>query len=86
MLSKTLIKELSKIQTPEQLTEVYNFGKDVLDALAKASFKAGDGVFVVQKTKKTFGTIIEIKQKKAIVKLPKGSYRVPLSMLEEANI
>ena len=49
MLSKTLIKELSKIQTPEQLAEVYNFGKDILDALAKASFKEGDGVFVVQK-------------------------------------
>ena len=47
MLSKTLIKELSKIQTPEQLAEVYNFGKDILDALAKASFKEGDGVFVV---------------------------------------
>ena len=86
MLSKTLIKELSKIQTPEQLAEVYNFGKDILDALAKASFKEGDGVFVVQKTKKTFGTIIEIKQKKAVVQMRGRHYRVPLSMLEEANI
>ena len=32
-MNKTLIKELSKIKTPEQLQEVYNFGKDVLDAL-----------------------------------------------------
>ena len=86
MLSKTLIKELSKIQTPEQLAEVYNFGKDVLDALAKASFKAGDSVFVVQKTKKTFGTIIEIKQKKAIIQMRGSQYRVPLSMLEKADI
>ena len=86
MLSKTLIKELSKIQTPEQLAEVYHFGKDVLDALAKASFKEGDSVFVVQKTKKTFGTIIEIKQKKAVVQMRGSQYRVPLSMLEKADI
>ena len=86
MLSKTLIKELSKIQTPEQLAEVYHFGKDVLDALAKASFKEGDSVFVVQKTKKTFGTIIEIKQKKAVVQMRGKHYRVPLSMLEVADI
>jgi hypothetical protein len=86
MLSKTLIKELSKIQTPEQLAEVYHFGKDILDALAKASFKEGDSVFVVQKTKKTFGTIIEIKQKKAVVQMRGKAYRVPLSMLEVANI
>ena len=86
MLSKTLIKELSKIQTPEQLAEVYHFGKDILDALAKAIFKEGDGVFVVQKTKKTFGTIIEIKQKKAIIQMRGSQYRVPLSMLEKADI
>ena len=86
MLSKTLIKELSKIQTPEQLAEVYNFGKNILDTLAKASFQEGDGVFVVQKTKKTFGTIIEIKQKKAIIQMRGTQYRVPLSMLEKADI
>jgi hypothetical protein len=86
MLSKTLIKELSKIQTPEQLAEVYNFGKNILDTLAKASFQEGDGVFVVQKTKKTFGTIIEIKQKKAIIQMRGSQYRVPLSMLEKADI
>ena len=86
MLNKTLIKELSKIKTPEQLAEVYNFGKDILDALAKASFTAGDGVFVVQKTKKTYGKIIEIKLKKAVVQMKGQQYRVPLSMLEEADI
>ena len=68
------------------MAEVYNFGKDILDALAKASFKEGDGVFVVQKTKKTFGTIIEIKQKKAVVQMRGRHYRVPLSMLEVADI
>jgi len=43
-------------------------------------------VFVVQKTKKTFGTIIEIKQKKAVVQMRGRHYRVPLSMLEVADI
>ena len=85
-MNKTLIKELSKIKTPEQLNEIYNFGKDVLDALEKSSFKVGDGVFVVQKTNKTFGTILEIKQKKAIIQMRGKQYRVPLSMLEEADI
>ena len=85
-MNQTLIKELSKIKTPEQLNEIYNFGKDVLDALAKSSFKVGAGVFVVQKTKKTFGTILEIKQKKAIIQMRGKQYRVPLSMLEEADI
>ena len=85
-MNKTLIKELSKIKTPEQLAEIYNFGKDILDALAKASFKAGDGVFVVQKTKKTFGTILEIKQKNAIIQMRGKQYRVPFSMLEQADI
>ena len=85
-MNKTLIKELSKIKTPEQLQEVYNFGKGVLDALAKSTFKVGDGVFVVQKTKKTFGTILEIKQKKAIIQMRGKQYRVPFSMLEEADI
>ena len=85
-MNQTLIKELSKIKTPEQLNEIYNFGKDVLDALAKSSFKVGDGVFVVQKTKKTFGTILEIKQKKSIIQMRGKQYRVPLSMLEEADI
>ena len=85
-MNQALIKELSKIKTPEQLQEVIQFGKGVLDALAKSSFKVGDGVFVVQKTKKTFGTILEIKQKKAIIQMRGKSYRVPFSMLEQADI
>ena len=32
-------------------------------------------VFVVQKTKKTFGTILEIKQKKAIIQMRGKQYR-----------
>lgn len=84
MLNKTLKTELSKIQNPEQLAEVYHFMKDVLDSLAKASLKIGDEVLVVQKTKKTPATILEIKQKKAVVEMRGKQYRVPFSMLEVA--
>ena len=80
-MNQTLIKELSKIKTPEQLNEIYNFGKDVLDALAKSSFKVGDGVFVVQ-AQKTFGTILKL-NKETIIQMRGKQYRVPLSMLEE---
>ena len=87
MLSKTLIKELSKIQTPEQLAEVYHFGKDILDTLAKASFQEGDGVFVVQKTKKKLLVqSLRLNKKKAIIQMRGRQYRVPLSMLEKADI
>ena len=44
----------------------------------------GMEVYVVQKTKKTLGTVTKINRTKAVVELPNGSYRVPLSMLEVA--
>jgi len=49
---------------------------------AKTSISIGDKVYVVQKTKKTLGTVTKINIKKAIVQLPQGSYNVPLSMIE----
>ena len=50
----------------------------------KATIKVGDQVYVVQKTKKTLGTVIAAKVKKALINLPKGRYNVPLSMIEAA--
>ena len=51
---------------------------------AKASINVGDQVYVVQKTKRTLGTVEKVNIKKAIVNLPEGRYNVPLSMLEVA--
>ncbi len=52
---------------------------------AKASISVGDRVFVVQKTKKTLGTVEKVNIKKAIVEIDgKGRYNVPLAMLEVA--
>ena len=52
---------------------------------AKATIEAGSRVYVVQKTKRTLGTVEKVNIKKAIVEIDgKGRYNVPLSMLEVA--
>ncbi len=84
MLSKTLIKELSKLSSVSELNEVISFSRSVVEGKTKATLSVGQKVYVVQKTKKTLGTITKIAIKKAVVELPQGSYRVPLSMLEVA--
>jgi len=48
-------------------------------------FKPGTKVFMVQKTKKTPGTVRKVLQKNAVVDMDNGrTYRVPLVMLEAA--
>tara|TARA_B100001057_G_scaffold173194_1_gene173862 strand:- start:124 stop:390 length:267 start_codon:yes stop_codon:yes gene_type:complete len=88
MLSKTLIKELSKLSSVSQLNEVIELAKEVVNAQTKAALFVGQKVYVVQKTKRTLGTITKIAIKKAVVELPTDNglqlYRVPLSMLEVA--
>ena len=74
-LEKMSIEELNQVKEMVNEVKVHN---------AKQSIKVGSKVFVVQKTKKTLGTITKIAIKKAVVELPQGSYRVPLSMLEVA--
>jgi hypothetical protein len=88
MLSKTLIKELSKLGSVSELNEVISFSKSVVEGKTKAALQVGQKVYVVQKTKRTLGTITKIAIKKAVVELPTDNglqlYRVPLSMLEVA--
>ena len=88
MLSKTLIKELSKLGSVSELNEVISFSKSVVEGKTKAALQVGQKVYVVQKTKRTLGTITKIAIKKAVVELPTDNglqlYRVPLSMLEAA--
>ena len=52
--------------------------------VCKATLSVGQKVFVVQKTKKTPGTITKINQTKCVVDMLGRSYRVPMSMLEAA--
>ena len=83
---------ISKIQqsiaageyTTTELNGLITFIQGVKTNQVKRSIAVGDSVFVVQKTKRTLGTVEKIKVKKAIVNMPGGRYNVPLAMLELA--
>jgi len=67
-----------------ELNELSSFINSVKVLNAKCSISVGDQVYVVQKTKRTLGTVEKVKVKNAVVSLPQGKYNVPLSMLEVA--
>ena len=62
--------------------------KDNIEFIKKSKIKeellVGSKVYIVQKTKKTLGTITKIMQSRCLVKLMKNdmTYRVPMTMLE----
>ena len=66
----------------DELNSINAFVNSVKVSQAKSSIQVGDKVYVVQKTKRTLGTVDKINIKKAIVIMPQGRYNVPLSMLE----
>ena len=68
----------------DELNQLTNYIQSVKVNQAKRSLKVGDDVFVVQKTKRTYGVIRDIKIKKAIVSMRGQQYNVPLSMIEPA--
>lgn len=67
-----------------ELNELSAYINTIKTRSAKDSISVGDKVFVVQKTKRTLGTVVKVNIKKAIVTLPEGRYNVPLSMIEAA--
>tara|TARA_R100000935_G_scaffold56927_1_gene89633 strand:+ start:1804 stop:2052 length:249 start_codon:yes stop_codon:yes gene_type:complete len=76
--------QINKITSKEELDDLIYFIKLSIESLVLSEIDVGTKVYVVQKTKKTLGTVIKINRTKAVVELPNGSYRVPLSMLEVA--
>ena len=66
----------------QDLNDLSAFVNSVKTNSAKQSLSVGDSVWVVQKTKRTPGTIESIKVKKAIVNMRGSRYNVPLSMIE----
>jgi hypothetical protein len=70
--------------TLAELNELGAYINSVKTFNAKTSINVGDQVYVVQKTKRTLGTVEKVNIKKAIVTLPTGRYNVPLSMIEQA--
>jgi len=78
-----LIKnEIRKLDNLTDLNELSSFINDCKVMLGRATFKIGDKVNVVQKTKKTPGKITKINVKKCLVDMMGRSYRVPMAMLE----
>ena len=67
-----------------ELTQVLDMVYDVKTLKAKSVLSVGGKVFVVQKTKKTPGTVKKINQTRAIVTMMGRDYNVPFTMLEAA--
>ena len=67
-----------------ELNQVLDMVYDVKTLKAKSVLTVGANVFVVQKTKKTPGTVRKINQTRAIVTMMGRDYNVPFSMLEAA--
>ena len=84
MLNAKLIKELKSLDSLTQLNEVSSLVNELKTLLGKSTISVGSKVYVVQKTKKTLGTVVKVKIKRATVDLPNGRYSVPLGMLEAA--
>ena len=80
---KNVKAEIQKMNLAE-LNELSSFISDMKVIVGKASLSVGQKVYVVQKTKKTPGTITKINQAKCVVDMLGRSYRVPMSMLEAA--
>jgi FKBP-type peptidyl-prolyl cis-trans isomerase 2 len=75
--------EIQKMNLAE-LNDLSDFISQMKVIVGKATLSVGQKVFVVQKTKKTPGTITKINQTKCVVDMLGRSYRVPMSMLEAA--
>jgi|TARA_R110002074_G_scaffold318740_7_gene489166 hypothetical protein len=53
-------------------------------SMAKMSLSEGMACFVIQKTKRTPGTIIKVNKSRCVVDMKGRQYNVPMSMLEAA--
>ena len=67
-----------------ELNQVLDMVYDVKTLKAKSVLTVGARVYVVQKTKKTPGTVRKINQTRAIVTMMGRDYNVPFTMLEAA--
>ena len=90
MISNEMQKTLMGM-TVGELTELQKFCSDLKVMKNKGDLSVGQRVYVVQKTKKTPGTIRKINKTRAIVDMVTNpicgavsGYNVPFSMLEAA--
>ena len=74
-------KQLSSLNV-EDLNITKDYITDLIKTKVKSMMRVGMKVNVVQKTKKTPGTITKINQSKCLVDIAGRIYTVPMSMLE----
>ena len=67
-----------------ELNELSSLIRTLKTTNAKRELFVGQAVYVVQKTKKTDGTITKINKTRCIVEMRGGDYNVPMSMIEPA--
>ena len=82
-MNEGIRKEIAGMSLSE-LNNLMDYIRDIQVITAKASLKIGQKVYVVQKTKRTKGIILKIKQRKCTVDIGGRIYSVPMSMLEAA--
>ena len=82
-MNEGIRKEIAGMSLSE-LNNLMDYIRDVQVITAKASLTVGQKVYVVQKTKRTKGIILKIKQRKCTVDIGGRIYSVPMSMLEAA--
>jgi hypothetical protein len=83
-MNQSLKTKITSLSSLAELNEVIALCNEVKKLNAKTSLVEGAKVYVVQKTKRTLGTLIKVKISRATVELPEGRYSVPLTMLEAA--
>ena len=81
MTTTTIKTAIRNIDNLNELRELSNY-IDNCKTMLGSQLRVGDKVWVVQKTKKTEGTITKMNRTKALVDMRGSSYRVPFSMLE----
>ena len=82
-MNEGIRKEIAGMSLSE-LNNLMDYIRDVQVITAKAALTIGQKVYVVQKTKRTKGIILKIKQRKCTVDIGGRIYSVPMSMLEAA--
>jgi len=85
-MNANLKKEIMSMSLSE-LNALTDFVNEVKVLNAKSTLTVGMKVYIVQKTKKTLGTITKVNQKKCLVKTDSAIgtvYTVPMQMLEAA--
>ena len=88
MTVKKITNQLMGLSITE-LNQIQKLISDIKDMKAKSGINVGDRVYVVQKTKKTPGTVRKINHTRAVVDLvvspitgETAPYNVPFSMIQ----